>query len=347
MACVACGSVIEEHNKTEMMRLGEWRPTKTENVSRRRRSYHLSSLYSPLGWFSWADIAEKFEKAQNDPAQMKTFVNTILGETFEEKGIQVSSSELISRVEEYESEILPTGVHLLTAGVDIQRDRIELEIVGWGAGEETWSIDYKILMGDTTADMVWQMLDMELMRQFKHSTGTMLRLARIFVYSSDQTQRVYDYTRVRDGIGVYACKGMAGPTRPLVPAKPSRVAVKSTGGEVWLYGIGVKAAKDLVMARLRLEEWGAGYCHFGPHNDEKYFKMLTVEKLVTRYDKKGGEVQEWTKPAGSRNEALDCRVYAMAAFYSMGARMDEIIAMFQGIGYEAPKKRSTRPLHDQ
>lgn len=321
MVCESCGCVIEEHHKTTMLDGGEWRPTVPENLSPKRRGYHLSSLYSPLGWLSWAEIAEKWVRAQGNPAKLKEFVNTVLAQTWNEGGERVDEKGLAARAEDYRADELPDGVVMITAGVDVQHDRLELEFIGWGAGEETWSVDYVIMIGDTTKDDVWKLLDYQLfVRTFRTTKGHMLRSARTFVDSSDQTARVYEYVKPRESLGVFAIKGSSqGEATPLV-GRPG----KNNIGGVQLFPIGTIAAKDLIYGRLKIDEPGPGYCHFPKRYTATYYEQLTSNEVTTRYHK-GFPKREYTKPRHKRDEPLDCRVYGTGAFYSLGVNVDQIL----------------------
>ena len=323
-----CGGVIEEHHKTVMLDAGEWRPTAPENLSVKRRGYHLSSLYSPVGWLSWAEIAEKWIRAQGNPSRLKEFINTVLAETWEEAGDRLDHTGLMARLEDYPADVLPAGVVMLTAGVDVQHDRLEVEIVGWGAGEETWSIDYLVLRGDPTTDLVWQQLDYHLTQRVwaNPERGVTLRVARSFVDAGDQSARVYEYTKPRLSSGIFACRGSSkGEAAPLV-GRPTTNNI----GKAPLYPVGTISAKDLIYGRLRIEledgeDVKPGYCHFPNRYTPTYFEQLTSNVAITRYTK-GFAKREYIKDRWKRDEALDCRVYATAAFYSLGVNVDQILA---------------------
>lgn len=323
MVCESCGGVIEEHHKTAMLEAGEWRATAPENLNIKRRGYHLSSLYSPVGWLSWAEIADKWLRAKGNPARLKEFINTVLAETWDDGGERVDHTGLLERAEDYGAEEMPDGAVLLTAGVDVHPDRLELEIVAWGAGEETWSVDYLVIAGDTTTDTPWQILDYHLLnRTWRNpATGALLRPARTFVDSGNQTVRVYEYVKPRESLGVYAIKGSSqGEAAPLV-GNPA----KNNIGKVMLFSLGTIAAKDLIYGRLRMEEPGPGYCHFPKRYAPGYFEQLTSNRVVTKYSR-GFAKREYQKDRFKRDEALDCRVYATAAFYSLGVNVDQILA---------------------
>ena len=213
---------------------------------------------------------------------------------------------------------------MLTAGVDVQDDRLEVEVVGWGKGEESWAIDYHVLWGDPGSEELWQRLDEALASRYQHELGGRLNITATCVDSGGHfTQQVYGYCRKHRHQRIYAIKGMAGSGRPIVTA-PSRRGSGHRRRTVDLFTVGVDAAKGLLYSRLGLTVPGAGYCHFptSPAFDEEYFAQLTAEKIITRYHK-GFPRREWVKTR-PRNEALDCRVYAMAAMYILSPAWDAI-----------------------
>ncbi|MBF0188967.1 MAG: phage terminase large subunit family protein, partial [Magnetococcales bacterium] len=241
---------------------------------------------------------------------------------------------------------LPPGVVLLTAGADVQDDRLEVEIVGWGQDEESWSIDYRVLWGDPSSPAVWKDLDAVLTSTFPHSRQVpdmTIRAASIDT-GGHHTLKSYAFCRARQGRRVWAIKGKGGMGVPIWPRRPSR----SNKGRVPLFLVGVDAAKEALYARLRLSEPGPGFCHFPMERDAEFFKQLTAEKVMTRYHK-GRPIREWKKRDSDRNEALDCRVYAMTALQglvAMGLRLNREAARILDIplkedelGTDTPKPR--------
>jgi phage terminase large subunit GpA-like protein len=276
--------------------------------------FHLSALYSP--WVVLSDAVEEFLAAKKDPMRLKTFVNTFLGETWEDQGEGVDDVELAQRREDYEG--VPDEVALLTAGVDVQDDRLEVEIVGWGAGEESWCVDYRVLHGDPSSPQLWKQLDEVLLQTFDHPIGGPMIIRSTCVDSGGHhTRAVYNYAKTRAGHRVFAIKGIGGEGKPIV-GRPS----KNNIGKIPLYPVGVDTAKELFYARLRQPEPGPGYCHFHTRLDEEHFRQLTAEKQVIRYHK-GYPKRGWIKTR-TRNEALDVRVYAMAALAILNVNMDSI-----------------------
>lgn len=323
--CVDCGAGIDEGHKNKMLAAGEWKATAT-STSKKMVGYHLNALYSPLGWFSWADIAKEFEEAQGDVIKLKTFVNTILGETWYEKGEAPDWEKLYRLKSDYPRGKVPPGVLLLTAGVDIQKDRIELEIVGWGRRMESWSIDYIRLDGDPGQEEVWKKLDKVLDQVYISSSDEnhTFQIAKIAVDSGDNTQHVYNWVRKRKDYRVMAIKGRS--KGVLMVESPRFVDVKKGNQKirrgVVYYPVAVNLAKEELYSWLQLEPpleagdpYPRGFCHF-PDYDNEYFKQLTAEEKK-RVVRGGVSTYNWEK-VRERNEALDCRVYARAAAYVHG-----------------------------
>ena len=317
--CEHCGAIIEEHLKTWMLENGIWEKSNPKsNVA----GFHLSSLYSPVGWFSWADAVKQFLDAKNKDNLLKVWVNTVLGETWLEKGEAPEWQILFDKREDYQQEIVPSGGLFLTAGADVQKDRIECEVVAWGRNKESWSVGYFIINGDTAREEVWNELSEFSKRYFEHSSGVMLPISRFAIDSGFATQQVYNWVRKQPINFAMAIKGTDSGVTPL--DLPTRVDLNINGkrlrrgAKVW--SVGTSILKSELYQFLRLtqnedESYPAGYCHF-PKYDSEYFKQLTAEQLVTKMVR-GYQKREWQKTR-ERNEALDCRVYARAASISFG-----------------------------
>lgn len=317
--CEHCGAIIEEHLKTWMLENGIWEKSNPKsNVA----GFHLSSLYSPVGWFSWADAVKQFLDAKNKDNLLKVWVNTVLGETWLEKGEAPEWQILFDKREDYQQEIVPSGGLFLTAGADVQKDRIECEVVAWGRNKESWSVGYFIINGDTAREEVWNELSEFSKRYFEHSSGVMLPISRFAIDSGFATQQVYNWVRKQPINFAMAIKGTDSGVTPL--GLPTRVDLNINGkrlrrgAKVW--SVGTSILKSELYQFLRLtqnedESYPAGYCHF-PKYDSEYFKQLTAEQLVTKMVR-GYQKREWQKTR-ERNETLDCRVYARAASISFG-----------------------------
>lgn len=319
LVCEDCGAVIEERSKAVMLTSGEWR---AESPCKGIAGFHINELYSP--WRRWAEVVKDFLAAKASPETLKTWVNTSLGETWEEESEKSDPDTLFARRENYDASAIPPGVHYLTAGVDVQDDRLEAEIVGWrqdgqDVPAESWGIEYRVLHGDPAKMEVWNDLDSLLQTQWKTQAGRILRVMATAIDSGGHhTAQVYAYCAARKGQYVYACKGSSGP-RPLWSGKKS----KSPKYKAELWMIGSDTGKDAWHSRLRIREPGPGYCHFPLNYDRHYFAMLTSEQVRTKYSK-GRPVREWFLPPNRRNEALDIRVLALAALLARPINWDSL-----------------------
>lgn len=308
--CVHCETAIEEYHKTWMLQNGEW--IASSPGPNKSAGFHLNGLYCPLGWNSWGKIAVEFLEKYNDPFRFKEWVNTILAETWEEKSEKFDGDELLVRREDFGLK-LPKGVGCITSGVDVHDNRLEVEIVGWGRDEESWSIAYIIIYGDTSGPTVWKDLDVLLQRSFPHSRNVPdMRIRAVAIDSGYATSSVYNFCKYRQRLRIWPVKGVSGQGKMIWP----RTGRSNNKEKVPMFSIGVDTAKDAIYARLRIKEAGPGYCHFPHDRDAEWFRQLTAEKVQTRFIK-GRKVREWHNKDGVRNEALDCRVYAMAALYGL------------------------------
>lgn len=321
-----CGFKIRNWQKTKMLEKGEWRPT-SESVHTKLIGYHLSGLYSPVGWFSWEDAVRQWEDAHNPKniEKLKTFINTVLGETWKDKGEAPEWKKLFARRENYEMNTLPNGVCFLTAGVDIQADRIECEIVGWGRNKVSWSIDYRVFHGDTSSinNDPWVKLHSCLGELWKTKSGAEMPIKLMGIDSGWNTQTVYSWVRQFPITKVAALKGSD--FKSTMISTPTSVDIKLSGKKVKrralkLYTIGTSIIKQELYGWLRLkpaiedESDPYGFCHF-PEYDDEHFKRLTNETLEVKWIK-GKKKYEWE--VNGRNEQLDCRVYARAAASLVG-----------------------------
>lgn len=329
--CEACGVLIEEYHKTQMLAKGRWQATADSDG--RTVGYHLSSLYSPVGWFSWSEAAQMYEAAQQSPELMKGFVNTVLGEAYEEEFEAPEWERLYERRESYALGIVPAGGLFVTAGVDVQRDRLECEVVAWGRNKESWSVDYRVLDGDTAQPRVWKKLNAVLNHDWPLASGGSLPIRVMCVDSGYATQEVYGWVRdypqaVWGGAGarasqprtVVAIKGRDTETALILSVSKADTGGKRRGLRVW--NVSGPVAKVELYRWLKLarptdeelvagEQFSPGTCHF-PQYGEEYFKQLSAEKRVIRLHK-GFPKATWEKDPTRNNEALDCRVYARVA----------------------------------
>lgn len=320
-ACEQCERHIEESYKTDMLKRGEWRATK-EGSNPKTIGFHLSSLYSPLGWFSWEACVREYEEAKKDDQRLKVWTNTTLGLPWEDKGDCPDWTVIFNRRENYKIRIVPRGAYILTAGVDVQNDRLEMEIVGWGANRESWSVDYRIIYGSPGDEKTWQNLSKILDESFESEDGNERKISMLAIDSGFSTSEVYAWVRTQSPYSVLAIKGQDSLLTPL--SGPTRVDINLKGKKlkrgVNLWRVGVSILKGEIYNNLKKQreddkEFPRGYMHFPEYNNE-YFKQLTAEQLVVRVVK-GYPRREWIKTR-DRNEALDCRVYARAAAIALG-----------------------------
>ncbi len=311
--CEACEQTSGEY---EWKKQGQHGRFVADNPGAEARGFHLNTLAS--SFCGWQEIVEKFLTANEllklgDPEKMKTWVNTELGAPWEEPGSVLDDMELYKRREIYEAEV-PDDVIVLTAGVDTQDDRFEVEVVGWGVGKESWGIRYQKIYGDMLKGQIWNDLDAFLQLPFRKKDGTKLYITATCIDSGGHhPNEVYSFAKERFERRVFAIKGRGGPEVAYINAPTKNNRVKAP-----LFTIGVDAGKAILYQRLKHNTKGPNYCHF-PMNeeagyDETYFKGLTSEKMVIRF-RKGRSITAWElkDEKYKRNEPLDLRNYATAA----------------------------------
>ena len=307
--CEHCGTLWTDSERWQAISKGHWKATAPFSGL---AGFHLSQLYSP--WIKLEAIVREFLEAKGRPELLQVFVNTALGETWEEQGETVDATGLRAHVEDYDDGAMPDGAHYATAGVDVQDDRLEVEIVAWGDGDESWGLGYWVLYGDPAQATVWGELDEILLDRYWTETGRLIKVRAVCVDTGGHhAAQVYKFCGERLRRGVYAIKGAAGP-RPIWPKRASRTKQKEN---MWL--VGVDTAKDAVYGRFKITEPGPGYCHVPASYDDEWFDQAVSETVVTRY-REGRPYRVWTIPPGRRNEALDCRVYALAARMSLSQK---------------------------
>lgn len=322
--CEHCAVLIEEHHKSFMLEYGNWVHEDPENAI---RSFFINALYMPYGWpLSWAEIARRHLKATKkakggDTRALKAFVNTILAETWHETGEKVEKNAIMQRRETYAAPC-PDGVLVVTAAVDVQDDRLEAEKVGWGVGEESWSLGYKQFFGKPSQKTVWDECAAWLKAPLTHECGVSMAVQNILVDTGGHyTQEAYDFVKKYRGGRMCAGKGSSTLGDPLVPPRPS----KQKKSRLYLWMLGTVAAKDTLFPRMQIVEFGPGYMHFPdyPEYDEEYFEQLTSEEKMQKYTK-GVLIGRFYKKTRSRNEALDLKVYNMAALKILNPNLEAL-----------------------
>jgi len=344
--CPECGCISTE---AEMRRTEHrWQAKNPEGIANGCRSFWINAFSSP--WTSWTYIITRFLEARDDPEKLKTVYNTLFGQLWEERGEVQSEGELADRREEYDAD-LPDGVLCLTCGVDTQDNRIEYEVVGHGTFGETWGIERGVIWGrpdaqDTPTDpSVWTRLDAVIDRRWAYKDGKTLRVSLTFVDSGGHyTNEVYRACAERMEKRVFAIKGKGGEGISYVNP-PKKQDIASPDGRrrmAWLYTLGVDAGKQKIMSALTVETEGPRYCHF-PRDAERgydvaYFNGLVSERMTM--DASGR--WRWKKiPGHPRNEPLDCRNYALAAFEALSPDMDALLRARHGVAKE--RKQATAP----
>lgn len=311
--CEECGSAIEENKKPWMLARGEWRKGLE---TKKTAGFHINELYSV--WRTWAQMVEDFLEAKKNPEMLRVFVNTSLGETWEDQGESIESDSLLNRRENYDESTIPDSVLLLTAGVDTQKDRLEVQVIGWSHNYEAFVVEYRIFWGDPGAGLVWQELDEYLVTRFTTESGRILPISATCIDSGGHfTQQVYSYTKPRQNRRIFAVKGQSQAGKPIV-GRPTFVGKMKNV----LYPVGSDTAKEFIFSRLQSDK--DAFIHFPITLDEEYFKSLTAEKRVTKYFR-GQKRLEW-KQIRDRNEALDTFVYALAGVYILQPNFDRIEA---------------------
>jgi phage terminase large subunit GpA-like protein len=354
--CEACGIEIDEHHKTSMMEewpkglarhvhqtpgqgkvladddpdphaiwamvrgeLKRFRPRYTKALS-----WHVSALYSPLGWFSWMRAVKQYLEARKGGYDEETgesleqvFWNTVLGLAYEVAGEQPKVNLLRQRAAVYEQGKVPADGLILVGAVDVQGDRLEVEIDAYGEGEECWVIDHQVIAGDPGKrgpGSVWEALSQLRDKSYTHASGQTMRMLAMAVDSGYLTQDVYDFCRRHAHKHVFATKGDGAGGKPLL-SRPKWMDVDHNGQKlkrgVQLWHVGTDTAKERLYRRLDLAEPGPGYHHLPRWLPDEYFEQLTAEKLVRRRAR-GVEKHEWIK-VRERNEALDLKILCYAA----------------------------------
>jgi len=330
--CESCDQPIAEHHKTAMLERGEWRATAVA-ADPTTVGYHLSALYSPVGWLSWSRIARSWEAAQGSDEAIKAFRNTILGETWIETGEAPDWQRLYDRREEWQPGTVPAGGLFLTAGADVQKDRIEVDVWAWGRGLESWLVDHVVIEGGPDRHDAWDQLTALLDRSWPHENGAHLRIARLAIDTGYEAPAVYAWSRKVGFAQVAPVKGLEGFNRSSPVSGPTFVDATEGGKRLRrgarLWTVAVSTFKAETYRFLRLERptteeraegaaFPPGTIHLPHWVENEWLKQLVAEQLVTVRTKRGFAKLEWQK-LRERNEALDCRVYARAAAWIAGA----------------------------
>ena len=310
MVCPKCGGTITDRDKPAMLDAARWvaeRPEITDIAG-----FHLNELYSP--WRRFSDVVREFLAAKDFPEKLKTWVNTALGEPWEDReGDSIDASALEARRGTWNRENLPEDTVLVTAGVDTQDDRLEATFVAWGTERRLRVVSHHLLEGSPGEPEVWAKLDTLLAEAMTTQDGRTLSLAAACVDAGGHyASSVLEFCQALRFRKIWAIRGRPGP-QPIWPKRFSRSA-KHSGKTQWM--IGVDTAKDWLRSSFAVQSENL------PHHvsfsgdeslDERYFKQLTAERRVIKHDRAGRPVRTWIAPPGARVEGWDCLVYATAA----------------------------------
>lgn len=330
--CEACDGAVEEHHKIEMLHAGDWRPT-AEASDPGTIGFHLSALYSPVGWMSWAMIARMWEASLATEEAKRSFKNGVLGETWIETGEAPDWQRLYERREDWQIGTVPSGGLFLTAGADVQKDRVEVSVWAWGRGLTSWFVDHIVIDGGPEHAETWSQLSSLLDRTWPHAHGARLGLAKLGIDSGYESPAVYAWARSAGHAQVAPLKGVEGFNRAAPVVGPSFVDVTEAGRKLRrgarLWTVAVATFKSETYRHLRLmrptdeeivegAQYPAGFVHLPRGLEAEWVKQLVAEQLVSVKTRRGFQRLEWQK-LRERNEVLDCRVYARAAAWIAGA----------------------------
>ncbi len=286
-----------------------------------------------MGWLSWERIARGWEAAQGSDEAIRAFRNTILGETWVETGEAPDWKRLYDRREHWASGTVPKRGLFLTAGADVQKDRIEVDVWAWGRGLESWLVDHVVIDGGPEHQASWDALAALLGRTWPHARGAQLQIARLAIDTGYEAPAVYAWARRQGFAQVAPIKGVEGFNRASPVSGPTYVDATDGGKRIRrgarLWTVAVSTFKAETYRFLRLDRPTAedlaaggrhppGSVHLPDWVESEWLKQLVAEQLVTVKTKRGFTRLEWQK-LRERNEALDVRVYARAAAWIAGA----------------------------
>lgn len=309
--CEACGVLWSDADRRWSIRNGIW---KAQSEFKGIAGFAINGLCSP--WTPLSDGVRDFLSVRKNPEQLRVWTNTYLGETWEDAGETIDDYDLAERREVIET--IPNEVMFLTCGVDVQDNRLEATVTGWGRDDESWTIEHATLYGDPSTPQLWNALDSVIFKTYDTYSGKQMPIRGTCVDSGGHfTNAVYQYCKKHTGRRVFAIKGVGGEGKAAV-GRPS----KSNVAKCPLFPVGVDTIKSLLFARMRITEPGAGYIHFSDTLNDEYFRQLTAEKVVTRFHK--GFKKRVFEKIRARNEALDCMVYSYAAYAILGINVNTL-----------------------
>lgn len=323
--CEHCKKELYEKDKYVMMKYGKWIAEKPEVIN--HYGFWINELYSTLS--TWQYVIEQFIPAKENPFKLQVFVNTVLGETFDDNTTEIPESALMARAEQYNSQKLPEGILLLTSAVDFQKDRAECTVIGWGLNEEMWIVEHQIFYGDpelpydpTADNNLYLRLEQYLDNRFEHDTGIHLRIRAVGLDTGYATTSVQKFIKLMNRKGknwIFALQGDKGQEGAPIINRGSvnnKLRVKQ-------FTVGTATAKSIIFSRLSIDEYGPGYIHFPNTLDDEWFRQLTSEKRVPHYEKGILVRHKWVK-IRARNEVLDIMVYNLAALEYLNVNLNAV-----------------------
>lgn len=304
--CPHCGSGHTDAQRNQAVRQGKWVQRFPErNVA----GFHLCALHSP--WAVLEQLVIDWLRAQSDKANLKVFVNTVLGEVYKEATQSLDDLNLIDRITTISLDNIPDDVSILTAGCDTQSDRFEAVVIGHGSSGKKYLLDHKVIHGDPATRPVQADLKAYLTQQFTRVDDVKLRIKAVAIDSGGHaTQEIYRFAKDNIALRFYAIKGRQGQ----LPLWPSRASVTDKGR---LYIVGIDGGKDYVYSSLKITDPNSdGYFYLSDSLTPDFLQQLTAEQKILKV-RNGYSYWQWVLPSGKRNEALDCVVYGLAAFESL------------------------------
>jgi len=305
--CPSCGDLVPERHKPAMVAQGRWRAT--ASPANRHAGFRLNALVSALANASWGRLAEEFLAAKSHPDQLQTFINTILGQGWRESAEELDDSALAARAEDFGLEAIPPEVLMVTAGVDVQDDRIEVTFLGHSR-DEILVLNHAVIWGRPVEEHIWLELDELLKSSWPHPNGGTLRLDSAIIDSGDGgvTDIVYNFCRPRFGRRIMAGKGVAG-------IRPAIAKSQAKGAPLFLVGV------DTLKAQLLTRLASGRTVRFSKSLEPEWFNQLTSERRVVRYVR-GQPMRRFERKPGVRAEALDCVIYGLAARHLLTLNLD-------------------------
>lgn len=326
--CPENGCIIEERFKSQMFADAEmggtahWHATSPGDGE--TISITMSAFYMPIGAIGWLSLAREHARAKKalergDHTLMLAFMNTRMGLSYDNSLSATTVEQLQARAEKYPPRVMPDPALVLTAAVDKQDDRLEVQLEAFGPGLERWLIDHIVIPGRTSVPhdqpgSVWEKLDEIRRTPIVHVSGALIYMSAYAVDSGDDSQTVYNYGMPRKGLACHITRGATRPKRPIISSTPTLQEVDwngekiPNGAELWT--IGTDTAKEWIFSRIDLTD-GPGALHFHDQLPMEWFEQLLSERKVLSY-RGGHAVTKWVKPNGARNEVLDLSVYNLA-----------------------------------